>query len=74
MTTTVQHLATRINGRDYYIEVTNVDVRTWRAQVVTEYGGRTALMPFYGASAEDATERLAEWLRRASRPPAPAAS
>jgi hypothetical protein len=66
--TTVHRIATCINGRDYYIEVTCVDAEKWRAEVVTQYGGRTALMPFYGSSAADAAQRVSDWLTRASRP------
>jgi len=65
--TAAQRIATEINGRAYHIEVVSVDAKTWRAQVVTAYGGRTALMPFYGTSADDATKRLAEWLARVHR-------
>jgi hypothetical protein len=66
--TTIKRIATRINGREYHIEIACMDDSTWRAQVVTRYGGRTALMPFYGSSSDDAEQRLSEWLQRASRP------
>lgn len=65
--TAVHRIATQINGRDYHIEVAMVDPDKWRAQVVTSYGGRTALMPFYGTSADDAAKRLSEYLTRALR-------
>jgi hypothetical protein len=35
-----------INGRAYRIEVSLVAGDRWRAEVVTQYGGPTALMPF----------------------------
>lgn len=54
-----------INGRSYHIEVVQVSSGIWRAQVVTAYGGRTALMPFYDDTPEKATHRLAAWLTRA---------
>lgn len=56
-----------INGRLYYIELSQVQ-RRWRAHVVTEQGTPTALMPFYGDTADAVTERLAEWLSRLHRP------
>jgi hypothetical protein len=63
--TRVHHFDHEIGGRAYHIEVAQVGVHTWRAHVVTAYGGRTALMPFYDATPTDAADRLAEWLARA---------
>lgn len=55
-----------INGRLYRIEVARVS-RQWRARVVNTFGGPTALMPFYAATAEAAAQELAHWLARAHR-------
>jgi hypothetical protein len=60
-----------INGREYRIEVSPVHDR-WRAEVVTRYGGPTALMPFYGASPEAARDGLTAWLSQIHRPQASA--
>jgi hypothetical protein len=63
----------QINGRLYRIEVALVS-RRWRARVVNAFGGPTAMMPFYGATAEDAAQDLSGWLARAHRHPEPPAS
>ena len=59
-----------INGRPVVIEVSSVGRDRWRAQIARMPGGRTALMPFYGTTAEQAAENLSGWLTRASRKPA----
>lgn len=60
-----------INGRPVVIEVSAVGRDRWRAQIGRMPGGRTALMPFYGTTPEEAAENLSGWLVRASRKPAP---
>jgi hypothetical protein len=61
-----------INGRVVAIDVLPVARDRWRAQVARTPGGRTALMPFYGATPDDAALRLTEWLARAAGvPPGP---
>jgi hypothetical protein len=69
-----RHLAFQqeINGRHYRIEVSLVAHDRWRAEVVTQFGGPTALMPFYGASPDAARDGLTSWLTRVDRPPDPA--
>jgi hypothetical protein len=57
----------QINGRDYRIEVSPVHTGRWRAEVVTKYGGPTALMPFYGTSADAARDGLTTWLSSVHR-------
>jgi len=57
----------QINGREYRIEVAPVPTGRWRAQVVTAYGGPTALMPFYGTTPELAASSLTAWLTRVNR-------
>jgi hypothetical protein len=56
-----------INGREYRIEVLPVASSRWRAQVLTAYGGPSALMPFYGTTPENAAGQLSAWLSRAAR-------
>jgi hypothetical protein len=55
-----------INGRPVVIEASAVGRDRWRAQVARVPGGRTALMPFYGTTAEEAATHLLGWLIRAS--------
>jgi hypothetical protein len=66
-----------IGGRVYHIEVTPVSNR-WRAQLRRSAGGPTAMMPFYGASPDQAAQQLVQWLilahRRISAPNPAAAS
>ncbi len=63
-----------INGRSYVIEVRHVGADRWRAELARR-GPTTALMPFYGATPDEAASHLAQWLARAngrgpaSRPP-----
>jgi hypothetical protein len=59
----------QINGRDYRIEISRVHGGRWRAEVVTKYGGPTALMPFYGTSADAARDGLTTWLSSLYREP-----
>ena len=56
-----------INGSTYLIETMLVDEDRWRAYLVSVPGGPTALMPFYGATAEQAVGRLTDWLTLAHR-------
>jgi len=62
---TVQRFEELINGREYLIEVSEVGVGRWRAQIARLPGGCSALMPFYGATPADAAKQLAAWLSRA---------
>ena len=50
-----------IGGRAYHIEVTPVSNR-WRAQLSRTPGLRTAMMPFYGSTPDEAARQLAKWL------------
>lgn len=63
----VQRFKEHINGRDYIIEVAMVSVDKWRAQLVRLHGGPTALMPFYGPTADEAAGQLTRWLSLAHR-------
>ncbi len=55
-----------IGGRAYQIEVTHVNDR-WRAQIRRLPGMPTALMPFYGATPDEAAQLLSQWLTLAHR-------
>ena len=52
----------QINGRDYAIEVNPALGGRWRASLVRTAGVPMALMPFYGATPEEAFGRLTGWL------------
>ena len=53
-----------VNGRPVVIEALPVDQNRWRARIARTHGGPTAVMPFYGATADEAVERLTGWLTR----------
>lgn len=54
-----------IGGRVYRIEAARVRDDRWRAQLVRIPGMPTALMPFYGATPDEAARQLRDWLARA---------
>ena len=54
-----------IGGRPYLIEVAAIEKDRWRAYIVRTPGVPTALMPFYGATPDEAARHLSEWLVRA---------
>jgi len=54
-----------IHGRPYVIVASAIGPDRWRADVVRTPGTPTALMPFYGATPDDAASRLTGWLQRA---------
>lgn len=56
-----------IGGRVYHIEASLVDSDRWRAQIARVPGMPTALMPFYGGTADEAARHLCDWLARAHR-------
>lgn len=56
-----------INGRDYLIDVRPVPTNRWRAEIAAGPGRFTALMPFYGATPDEAAALLSSWLTRAGR-------
>ena len=64
---TVRRFEEIINGREYLIEVARISADRWRAQIAGVPGGSTALMPFYGATPDDAARQLSQWLIRAHR-------
>jgi hypothetical protein len=69
MPPTSQRFVKTIAGRQYRIEVLPVTGSRWRAQVLTAYGGPSALMPFYGSTPEMAAGLLSAWLARVIRDP-----
>jgi hypothetical protein len=66
-TATLVRYKETINGRAYVIEVSAISQHRWRAQIARLPGGRAALMPFYGKTADEAATQLSGWLTRASR-------
>lgn len=64
---TVRRFEEIINGREYLIEVSEVGTDRWRAQIARVPGGSAALMPFYGATPDEAARQLSQWLVRAHR-------
>ena len=56
-----------ICGRVYHIEASRLDDDRWRAQIARVPGMPTALMPFYGTTADEAARHLFDWLARAHR-------
>jgi hypothetical protein len=66
MPTPVNALKREVNGRVYRIEVGRSG-HQWRARVLNAHGGPTAMMPFYGASADEAAQSLVKWLSRAHK-------
>ena len=61
----VRRFRETIGGRVYNIEASMVRDDRWRAQIARGPGMPTALMPFYGPTADDAARRLFDWLARA---------
>ncbi len=63
--TLVKRFEESIAGRAYLFEVSAVDPDRFRASIVKAPGVPTALMPFYGPTADAAIQQLREWLTRA---------
>lgn len=61
-TVNVHRVKETINGREYLIEVSNVEAGKWRAQIRRTPGGCCAMMPFYGATPDEAAGQLSRWL------------
>ena len=64
---TVHRFEETINGRHYAIAVGPALGDRWRASLVLDAGGPTALMPFYGATPQEALTRLTTWLLQVHR-------
>ncbi|HUE85248.1 MAG TPA: hypothetical protein VMO26_04150 [Vicinamibacterales bacterium] len=56
------HYEEQIAGRIYHIEVLAVSQSRWRAQISRLPGMPTSMMPFYGATPEEAARELSRWL------------
>ena len=65
MTTAIHRFQESIAGQQYLIEVSPVAEDRWRAYIVRIPGIPTALMPFYGATPDEAAKLLRQWLTRA---------
>ena len=61
----VQRFEESIAGRAYLFEVSAVETNRFRASIVKAPGVPTALMPFYGPTADAAICSLRDWLTRA---------
>jgi hypothetical protein len=70
MPTLTQRFEQEIGGRLYVIEASPVQANRWRAQIARRPGMPSALMPFYGATADEAAMQLVRWLTLAHRGPA----
>ena len=65
--TLVQLIDEIIEGRTYHIEVARVGTDRWRAHIARAPGVPTAMMPFYGATPDEAARSLSNWLTLAHR-------
>jgi len=65
--TSLRRFCETINGRVYNIEASRVRDNRWRAQIARIPGMPTAMMPFYGKTADEAAGHLCDWLARANR-------
>jgi hypothetical protein len=63
----VRRFHKNISGRVYHIEASMLDADRWRAQMARGPGVPTAMMPFYGETADEAARQLFDWLTRAHR-------
>ena len=68
-TTSAVRFERHIAGHDYVIEASPVSVGRWRAQIARRPGVPSALMPFYGETADEAAFMLVRWLSLAHRVP-----
>ena len=62
VSTAVHRFNESIGGHPYLIEVSAVAKDRWRAYIVRIPGVPTALMPFYGATPDEAAMQLRLWL------------
>jgi hypothetical protein len=70
MPTLTQRFEQEIGGHLYVIEASPVQANRWRAQIARRPGVPSALMPFYGSTADEAATQLVRWLTLAHRGPA----
>ena len=69
MANDVRRFEKEIGGHHYVIEASPVAINRWRAQIARRPGMSSALMPFYGPTADEAAFRLVRWLSLAHRVP-----
>lgn len=69
MATVVRRYEKEIGGHHYVIEASPVAADRWRAQIARRPGTLSALMPFYGQTADEAAFGLVRWLSLAHRVP-----
>lgn len=62
MPTDIRRFEREIGGQIYVIEAAPIHAERWRAQIARRPGMASALMPFYGTTADDAASRLVRWL------------
>ena len=67
MPTPTQRYEQEIGGHLYVIEASPVQANRWRAQIARRPGMPSALMPFYGTTADEAARQLVRWLTLAHR-------
>jgi hypothetical protein len=73
MPTPVHRFEQEIGGRLYVIEASPVHTNRWRAQIARRPGMPSAMMPFYGTTADEAASLLVRWLTLAHHGPAESA-
>jgi hypothetical protein len=71
MNISVRRFEQEIAGHHYVIEASPVAADRWRAQIARRPGVPSALMPFYGTTADEAASMLVRWLSLAHRVPVP---
>ena len=69
MPTLTQRFEQEIGGHLYVIEASPIQANRWRAQIARRPGMPSALMPFYGTTADEAATLLVRWLTLAHRGP-----
>jgi hypothetical protein len=69
MSTEICRFEKEIGGLHYVIEASPVASDRWRAQIARRPGMPSALMPFYGPTADEAAYQLLKWLSLAHRVP-----
>jgi hypothetical protein len=69
MPTPTQRFEQEIGGHLYVIEASPVQANRWRAQIARRPGVPSALMPFYGSTADESAMQLVRWLTLAHRGP-----
>ena len=67
MASIVRRFKRSIGGHDYVIEASSVGSDRWRAQLARRPGMSSAMMPFYGHTADEAASQLELWLSLAHR-------